>query len=400
MSVSSVRTQVAAKLRPRLAAGFVEKQLHLLEKTLHKYAPEVQMVPGGSFAKGTFINGSHDIDVFIRFPIGTTDATMVATLKRAFPRGAVLHGSREYLQVTRGGFVFELVPVLAIDKWQEAQNSMDMSPFHITYVQLHMNPQLQDDARLAKQFTKAAGVYGAESFIRGFSGYVLELLTIYYGGFENFLRAATQWQEQTILDPAKHYKSTGEALRRLNEAKIVAPLVLIDPVQPDRNAAAALSTEAYERFRARAAAFLKKPSATFFDTKLTKATIKATWKGKKVLFVTPRTPKGKRDIVGCKVLARHEKAIQLFHDHEFPLVHAEWRFGEKESLCWYVLERTTLPALREQRGPPDQLKESVSAFRKKHPKAALRAGIWYASVKRRYTKAQDVLSVAWRGMRT
>ena len=65
-------------------------------------------------------------------------------------------GVSDYLQITQGNYTFELVPVLAIDSFEQAENLMDMSPFHVHYVREHLNDVQRDDARLAKQFCKAA----------------------------------------------------------------------------------------------------------------------------------------------------------------------------------------------------------------------------------------------------
>ncbi len=320
---------------------------------------------------------------------------MAAILKKAFPRGKVLNGSRDYLQITRGGYVFELVPVLAIGDWQEAQNSMDMSVFHVTYVSAHLSAAQKEDARLAKQFCKAAGIYGAESYTRGFSGYVLELLVHHYGSFEKLLRASRRWSAPLVIDTEKHYKSVEQALRHLNEAKLLAPIILIDPVQPERNAAAGLSDAAFQTFKARADAFLKKPHKSFFESTYTKARIKKEVPRGKLFIVEPKTPKGKQDVVGCKILAKHEAARKLLKENDFILLHADWRFGENKSLCWYVLNTDTLPKMREQQGPPSHMKEAVIGFKAKHPKAFERNGRWVAPVKRPINSAKAILKKVW-----
>jgi tRNA nucleotidyltransferase (CCA-adding enzyme) len=238
-------------------------------------------------------------------------------------------------------------------------------------------------------------VYGAESYIHGFSGHVLELLILHYDSFEKLLKATTKWKAPIIIDIEKHYDSAAAALLRLNEAKIQSPVIIIDPVQPDRNAAAALSRKAFEVFKQRAQGFLKKPGKEYFDIRVNKATIKKQWKLYSILFKTAKTPRGKPDVVGCKLLAKYEKAIKLFKENEFPLVHADWRYGEKQTIAWYVLRNITMPKEREQQGPPASIQAAVETFRAKHPDAYERSGRWHAKVKRKYTKAQDILKAAW-----
>lgn len=54
---------------------------------------------------------------------------------------------------------------------------------------------------------------------------------------------------------------------KLNYSKKQSPLVLIDPIQPDRNAAAALSQEKYQKFIQVSKEYLKNPSDDFFEKK-------------------------------------------------------------------------------------------------------------------------------------
>jgi len=379
-------------LRKQLRPKHDNKAIEQFLRTLQKKLAGARVVAGGSYAKGTSIKGLHDIDVFVKFP--KDSLALSEQIAKALPKLERLHGSRDYFQVKHQGYVFELVPVLDIMDWREAENITDMSPLHVAYVQTKLNQRMKDDVRLAKQFCKAAGVYGAESYIRGFSGHVLEMLILTYRNFEALLKATAGWKAQIVLDPEKHYVSPEAALLRLNEAKTQSPLIIIDPVQPDRNAAAALSREAFETLKERAAAFLKKPSKAFFDIKVNKLAIKKQWKAK-VLFVTANSPKGKPDVVGCKMRDRHDKAIQLFKESGFSLVHADWRF-DKQCIAWYVLKETRVPELTEHQGPPSKMHQAVAAFREKHETAYERSGRWYAKVKRKYTTGQQVLNAAWK----
>ena len=52
--------------------------------------------------------------------------------------------------------------------------------------------KILDEIRLAKAFCHANGCYGAESYIKGFSGYALELLVYHYGSFQKFVKAITK----------------------------------------------------------------------------------------------------------------------------------------------------------------------------------------------------------------
>ena len=124
--------------------------------------------------------------------------------------------------------------------------------------------------KLTKQFAQAQNVYGAESHIKGFSGYVCEILTVYYGSFLNLMKGAAKWNDKVVVDAEKYYRGM-DVFKVVNVSKLISPLIAIDPVQKDRNAAAALSMEKFEAFKKAAKEFLKHPSKDFFVKKSLKA---------------------------------------------------------------------------------------------------------------------------------
>ena len=56
-------------------------------------------------------------------------------------------------------------------------------------------------------------------------------------------------------------------MKQLNKSKTQSPLIIVDPVQPDRNAAAAVSREKFEIFKKKAREFISKPEVEFFQVK-------------------------------------------------------------------------------------------------------------------------------------
>lgn len=213
-----------------------------------KKIKDVKFVIGGSYAKNTWLPENVDIDIFVKFNYKKYQNKDISKeLKKILSKQdkniKTIHGSRDYFQIKHKDITLEIVPVLNISKHSQAKNVMDVSPLHIEYVKKNTNKKLQNQIRILKQFCKANELYGAESYIKGFSGYVLEILIIYYKSFNNLLKAAKRWRSKTIIDPSKFYKSKEELLSLLNKSKTESPLILIDPVQPNRNAAAALSKD-------------------------------------------------------------------------------------------------------------------------------------------------------------
>jgi len=96
-------------------------------------------------------------------------------------------------------------------------------------------------------------MYGAEIAKQGFSGYVCEVLVYYLGSFENVLKK---------ISKLKNNEMVGESPRKFD-----SPLVLIDPIDRNRNLGAAISIQNVTNFILIARNFLKKNSISYFKEK-------------------------------------------------------------------------------------------------------------------------------------
>jgi tRNA nucleotidyltransferase (CCA-adding enzyme) len=255
---------------------------------------------------------------------------------------------------------------------------------------LKKNPGLADDIRLAKAFCKAANVYGAESYAKGFSGHVLDVLVIYYKGFIPLLKNAVKWKEHDVVDFNNHYK--GKALQRLNKSKI-GPLIVIDPIQPERNAAAVLSREKFFLFKKKAEEFLKKPLKKFFEKKgITIGELKKKAKGKKLLLVKVKAVKGKQDVVGSKLLKAFDYIFNKLVSNDFKVYNKGWKWDKKnDALFWFMVKDETLSEKKVRLGPPLKNKQNVEDFRKKHKNIFVKGKRICAEVKRNYRKPEELL---------
>ena len=244
-----------------------EKFVKELGENIKKKKIRAEVFVGGSTAKGTVIRKKeYDVDIFVRFNEKYKEGE-VSDLLASVVKGERIHGSRDYFQIRKKGLVFEIIPVIKVSKPEEARNITDLSYFHVSYIlgKIKKNPKLGEEIMLAKAFCYSQRCYGAESYIRGFSGYALEILVSYYGSFANFIKAVAK-SNQIVIDPEKFYKDKDEIMENLNEAKLQSPIIVVDPTFKQRNALAALSIETFERFQKVVKDFLKKPSGKFFET--------------------------------------------------------------------------------------------------------------------------------------
>src|SRR5215212_8187814 len=221
----------------------------------------VEVVFGGSFAKGTWLPGHADIDIFVKIKpsVGIDKFERMGreigskALKNFGPR--LRYSDHPYVEVIVKNIRVNVVPCYDVEqgKWQSAA---DRSPFHTQYISSHFDDEKKRYARLLKKFFKSVGIYGAEISTEGFSGYVSEVLLLKYSSFDNVLRAAADWQERQIIAVCDY---DSDFIKAFN-----SPVIIIDPVDSRRNLGSAISPQSVAQFMLAARAFLENPSLEFF----------------------------------------------------------------------------------------------------------------------------------------
>ncbi len=395
-----------------------------LEKNLNGKA---EIFIGGSYAKGTIVKKNHvDIDIFVVFSSNEKISDKLkSVLKKMKIKFSEVHGSRDYYQVKEDidnlgnssfdnskfsnktilgesnqakriayKIIYEIVPIFKIEKASEAKNITDISPLHVQWLlsKISRDEKLGKEIMLGKSFCYGTNCYGAESYISGFSGYALEVLIVYYKGFANFLKNAVKWKfgdKKIIIDPEKYYKNEKEILSGLNKSKIFGPLILIDPVQKERNVCAALSKETLDLFIENAKKFLKKPSEEFFYKKL--INIKNLKSKGKLHIITSYTNKDKIDVIGAK-LKKFFDFLAYFSEKEgFRVIKREIEFDEnaKEATFYFVIKPLDEIIVK---GPPMYIEQKhIQKFRKKWVNAFEEKGKLFAKTTRRFNSFGDLI---------
>ncbi|KYK26255.1 hypothetical protein AYK26_05605 [Euryarchaeota archaeon SM23-78] len=392
--VKIICEKIIKKIRPEKQEFIeVDNIIKKINTILKKNRIKAEGVAGGSYAKGTILKNDFDIDLFVRFALSYKKNDISKMLGQVLKplKVELVHGSRDYYQLRKNNLLFEIVPVLKINNYKQVFNVTDMSPLHVDYVKKHLvkKPLLGDEIRLAKQFCKAARVYGAESYIQGFSGHVLDLLIIYYGGFENLLMQASVWGSRVIIDPENHLR---DPLSELNKSKIQSPLIIVDPVQPDRNAAAAVSKEKFEVFKEKAKQLLNKPSEKFFEIKkLSINELKDKAKNNWLIIAKAKPLKGKDDIVGTKIMKCFEHIEKHLKKNDFTVLEAGWEFDIKESIIYYIINKEKLSDKIVLKGPPVKVKINAKMFKSKHKNVFEKKERLYAEEKREYKTPEKLV---------
>ncbi|MBS3163629.1 nucleotidyltransferase domain-containing protein [Candidatus Woesearchaeota archaeon] len=341
-----------------------------------------EAIVGGSFAKDTWLKGDHDIDIYTifsrRYDPAKISEILEKLLRKEFLFIKKINGSRDYFQIKFRGYLFEVIPVLKIDNPNEAENIMDISQMHVSWVKENING-LNSDVRKLKLFMKANNCYGAESYIRGFSGYVSEILVIYYGSFGNVLKNAILWREFEIVDT----KNRKILIKNMDKSKI-SPLIVIDPVQKERNAAAALSKEKFDLFIKKAREYIKKPSIKFFSRTFVVP------EDATVLKVKPLV--GRTDVIGAKLLKAYEY-IRDKLDEEFGISDSSWNWDGK-AVFWYTTKTKELAEYTKHYGPPVEDETNLEKFKEKWEgyKLFMENDKVYINIKRKHTKLKPYLN--------
>lgn len=250
----SIPTEQEEKRMKRLS-DLVLKQV---KEEAAKHHEVVTVELGGSYAKGTWIKGQLDLDIFVKLKNETDEKTFedvgkkigFNSLKKYKPY--VRYSEHPYVEVEVDKTRVNIVPCYDVQKGQW-KSAADRSSFHTRFILETFDQSKKNEARLLKKFLKGLGIYGAEIAMEGFGGYVAEVLIHHYGSFLAVLEAASNFTHgQVIGSPTKKFETA---------------LVLIDPVDSNRNLGTAISSQNVAKFILAARAFLKKPSITFFNGK-------------------------------------------------------------------------------------------------------------------------------------
>jgi tRNA nucleotidyltransferase (CCA-adding enzyme) len=401
MSLGEVLDEVRRRVIPTVEE---EKRLFELAEKLKKRILEVSSAYGvsvepmlvGSLAKGTWLRGEGDLDVFMLFPKHFNKRDLVDLGLRiahdvSEGRGIRAYAEHPYLRFYVDGVKVDLVPALKVDRADAKATAVDRTPFHLEYVNSKLDEELRANVRLLKRFMKGIGVYGAEARTLGFSGYVCELLTIKHGSFTRVLEAAAGWRPPTLV-----------VLEAKPTAALSHHIVVVDPTDPSRNAAAAVSLESYSVFIAASQSFLEKPKIEFFypppppQKRPSAHDLGYGVGGRHLVLVTLNAPQVVEEVLWSEMRSSANGLKEQLERYGFnPLSTWFWSDGEEAYFCFEV-ERVELPAYEKRVGPPVYEQGDSKRFLAKNRGRALRgpwieADRWAVELPRRITRVADAM---------
>jgi tRNA nucleotidyltransferase (CCA-adding enzyme) len=344
----------------------------------------------GSAARGTWLAGSHDLDIFLGM---APDGDLVAALevaRQVAPQHEEKYAEHPYVHAIMDGFEVDLVPCYLVDDASHLKSAVDRTPFHTKYVGARI-PGLEDDVLLLKQFMKGAKVYGSELKTGGFSGYLAELFVLFYGSFAGVIEAACSWKPGLCLDLEGH-----------GTEKHDDPLVVIDPVDPARNVAAALTLDKMLLFAATARSFLAGPEIDFFFapalSPLSDQEILARIKARKTMPILLEfaAPDVVEDVLYPQLRKAESSIRALLERSGFSLLRSDVSTYRDRAVMLFEMEVWQLPVACRRMGPPVWQAEHISRFLAAHPEPLsgpyIAGGRVMVEDARQYTTACDLLA--------
>jgi tRNA nucleotidyltransferase (CCA-adding enzyme) len=323
-------------------------------------ADAVDVLLVGSTARGTWLSGDRDIDLFVRFPTDLDRAELerygLVIGRAVFPDGHEEYAEHPYVTGTYDGFDVDLVPCYDVDSAAEIRSAVDRTPFHNAYLAERIDADLARDVRVFKRFLKSVGAYGSNLRTRGFSGYLTELLVLVHDGVVPLLEAATDWQPPIRFDPEEH------GTREHDD-----PLVVVDPTDPARNVAAVCSAANVARLQHYARDLVADPRVDRFRASepdpLSEAAVAdhVARRGTTPVAIRFDAP----DLVDDQLYPQLEKSlggvVTELDRRGFRVLRSE-TFADGHAVLLVELATPALPAVERHAGPPVHVREHAEAF--------------------------------------
>src|SRR6266566_1711965 len=353
----------------------------------------------GSVAKGVHLTGT-EIDIFVAFPPDTAREVLEReglALGDVLERPVRMYAEHPYTRGWYGGFEVEVVPCYRITDATQRMSAVDRTPLHVDYVLGHVKEGQQNDVRLLKAWAEGIGVYGAEAKVLGFSGYLCELLVLKYGSFRGVLENSLSWRPTTVLE-----------LDRPPARTFTEPLVVVDPVDPNRNVASAVGVEQMATFVHAARAYLQAPNERFFFPRplnplpLPKLRALARKRGAGLLAISIPAPTVTEDVLYPQLRKAHRSFADLLHRNVFQVFDSRFDVVGKEAVFLFELDVESLPRASRHEGPPVWVKNAKDFLDKwrRSPKTMAGPYIhgerWAVDVTSEATTAAGLVKAKWR----
>lgn len=339
--LSKIRKSVILSKNVKKLKKQIADEAYLLVENQIKNYPEITGLEfGGSYAKDTWLSKEADIDIFIKFKKTVSDEKFTEitkkvgfeSLKKYNPY--VRYSEHPYVEARIKKTKINVVPCYEVNLG-EWKSSADRSPFHTKHMQKSLTTKMRNEVRILKTFLKVNKIYGAEIAKQGFSGYVSEVLILNFNNFENVIKSIAQIQQGQIIGKTSKVFET--------------VIVIIDPIDSNRNLAAAISNENIGKFILLCRAFENKPNLEFFNQKKLKLS-KNNWEN--VLVVKFNFKIRSPDIIWGQIKKATTSLATQLQLGGFNVLRSKAYSDERgKAYLFFLLESTKIPINYSKSGP-------------------------------------------------
>jgi tRNA nucleotidyltransferase (CCA-adding enzyme) len=317
----------------------------------------------GSSARGTHLKGDRDLDLFVMFDEKMktkeleSEGLRIGKMVFRGHKWEKAYSQHPYIRGVIKGFEVEIVPSYIVKDASKRKSAVDRTPFHNKYLLKKLTKKQKQDVRLLKQFLKGINAYGADLKNRSLPGYGVELLILKFGNFEKTLKSISKWGEETKIK--FNSKKTTTTLE--------GTLIIVDPVDHNRNVASAVSEEQYQRIIFASNEFLRNPKIKFFFRKekkpLKKTEVKKLFKQKEVILIKSSFPKKElEDIVWGQIRRLVKKITNHLNKNDFEVTNEKIYSEGNDLYFFFELSSTNIQKSKKLIGPKVIDEENTKKF--------------------------------------
>lgn len=393
----------------------------LREKLLEKYYPEEEELEkatrlysklsgyieeehglsthfAGSTGRRTCMTGDKDIDLFVLFPENTErnelESRGLEIGKEVFKKfdgdSEISYAEHPYTKGEIEGHEVEIVPCIDTSP-EDITSSVDRTPHHSRWVEDQLSDEQRKDVVLFKRFLTAQDLYGSSLKIKGFSGYLAEILVAHYGSFRELMEKAEHWREGQVIDAEGHHEELPEYLQEKFSDELFR---VIDPVDEERNVASVMSDENFSRFIYEAWRFNRSPGMKFFTgdkIDISNFDLKQELDSRAdFLVIQLDEPDAVEDVIYPQMRKTLRRLGDELKHRDFRIYSSGFHVGEKVRI-YFELD-AQLPEVKLKEGPkPFHGAKHIDQFTSKYENTFVRDTSLYAKVEREYTDARNFL---------
>ncbi len=331
-----------------------KRKLKLIEekicKTLSKMGKKHEVC--GSYARETFTRGNNEIDIFIFYPEGFPEEKFKEEIikigeelkqRKIIEKYEINYASHPYLQAKTDGVKIDIVPCYDSDKIISA---VDRTPKHNRFLKDKLTDQMKRDVVLLKVWLKERNLYGAEIQHEGFSGYLCELLILYYRSFENVINAiAKEWKPGTKIFFTDNYVGP------LND-----PLVVEDPVDPKRNVASPVSLKTLIKTIIEARLYIEKKKDFFLKKE------KKIFENSQRIALKTKKPEINNEILWSQIKTLKKKLVLFLKENGFDILKSSCIVVKDDIWIIFDLKSLKISEIQLLKGPEIEYYKDVLRF--------------------------------------